>query len=207
MSDEGKEAAAPQPRLGFHPALARKYRMERLARPSQWSPGVRVNSAEEYERFTDQLARELLATCTPEHLAVIAAQHMMYADELKCVPEEKKAEQVAIIEIAKNVTREIATEVSMEVFKGYRTHLSNKRADAVKKGKKDVIALAKYIADKNWRVDTEQKIGIGEMAKTVYSAMLETVHYKSVSGPGCVKRWIRPVAPGYASKPGRKRHI
>ncbi|MBD9672994.1 hypothetical protein IB275_20610 [Pseudomonas sp. PDM21] len=207
MSDEGKEA----PCLGFHPAQARKYRMERLARPSQWSPGVRVTSAEEYDRFTDQLAGELLATCTPEHLAVIAAQHMMYADELKCVLEEKKAEQVAVVEIARkvatDVTREIATEVSMTVLKAYRTHLSKKRADAVKEGKKDVIALAQEIADKAWQKDTEQKIRIGEMARRVCSALLETEHHKLVSEPSRVQRWIRAVAPDYASKPGRQRRI
>lgn len=110
MSDEGKEV--PAPCLGFHPAQARKYRVERLARPSQWSPGVRVTSAKEYDRFTDQLARELLATCTPEHIAVIAAQHMMYADELKCLLSEERAISRMSAVAAKIISAETATAVT-----------------------------------------------------------------------------------------------
>ncbi len=201
MSDEGKEASAP--RLGFHPAQARKYRVERLVRPSQWSPGIRVASADEYERFTEQFARELLATCTPDHLAVIAAQHMMYADELKCVLEEKKAEQVAIVEVAEKLTAEIATKVSMIALTAHRTHLSNKRADAVKEGKKDVIAHARVIAAEAWSKDAGQKIRIGEMAKMVFGELKETEHCKLVISIGAVRKWIGPVAPSYASKPGR----
>lgn len=205
MNDEEKKA--PAPGLGFHPAQARKYRMERLARPSQWSPGVRVTSAEEYDRFTDQLARELLATCTLDSLAIIAAQHMMYADELKCVLEEQKTEQVAAIAFARKATTDaitaIVTKVTMAVLTAYRTHISDKRAKAVTEGKRVVITLARDTATEMWSKDIEQKIRIGEMATLVYSALLETEHHKSVSGPSCVKRWIRPVAPGYASKAGR----
>lgn len=208
MSDEGKEASAP--RLGFNLAQAKKYRIEQLTGPSEWSPGIRVTSAEEYDQFTDQLAKELLATYTPEHLAVIAAQHMMYADELKCVLEGMKANHVEVVEVAKEFvgralghTEQIATQISMTTLKAYRTHLSKKRADAVKEGKKNPMALARDIAAEMWRKDTEQKIRIGKMAKAVYDALLKTEHQKSVSGVSCVQRWIRPVAPGYASKRGR----
>lgn len=46
----------------------------------RWEPGVDVDSEEKYNKFTEQLAQELLSDCAPEHIAVIAAQHMMYAD-------------------------------------------------------------------------------------------------------------------------------
>ena len=202
MRKEGKEA----PGLGLDPVLAKKYRAERLARPSHWNPGVRVQSAEEYDRYTDQLARELLAATTPNQLAVIAAQHMIYADELKCVLEENKAEQVAFIEDAEKAitdgTIEIATKVSMTVLKAYRTHTSNKRANAVAKRKKDVKALARNIATEKWRKDLEQKIKTGEMAKFVFDALKETKYSKLAGSVDAVRRWIKPCAPDYASKPG-----
>lgn len=50
--------------------------------PSRWEPGVDVDSEQKYNKFTEQLAQELLSDCTPEHIAVIAAQHMIYADLL-----------------------------------------------------------------------------------------------------------------------------
>lgn len=48
--------------------------------PDRWEPGVDVDSEEKYDRFTEQLARDLLTDCTPEHISVIAAQHIMYVD-------------------------------------------------------------------------------------------------------------------------------
>lgn len=50
--------------------------------PDRWEPGVDVDSEEEYNKFAEQLAQELLSDCVPEHIAMIAAQHMMYADIL-----------------------------------------------------------------------------------------------------------------------------
>lgn len=204
MSDKGK--GTPEVGLGFDPVLAKKYREERLARPSHWSPGVRVQSAEEYDRFTDQLAGELLTTCSPEHLAVIAAQHMMYANELKCVLEEGKAEQVAFIESARKAIKEgvteIVTDVSITVLKAYRARNIKKRADAVSEKKKDVIGLARKIAAKEWQKDAEQKIKIGAMAAIVFRELKQTKYCKLVASVGAVKRWIKPEAPAYASKPG-----
>lgn len=49
---------------------------------SQRTPEWECNSDEEYNALTDQLAKELRRDCTPEHIAVIAAQHMIYVREL-----------------------------------------------------------------------------------------------------------------------------
>lgn len=204
MSDDGKEPSAP--RLGLRSFIAaKKSQSEQLARPSQWSPGVRALSTEEYDRFTDQLARELLATCPPEHIAVIAAQHMLYADELKCVLEENKTEPVNVVEIVSKIAAKVATEVSMTAFEARRKHLAEKRADAVRDVKKDVMDRARSIAAEKWREDTKQKIKIGKMAEMVYSALLDTEYRKLVSSPGRVRVWIRPIAPAYASQSGRSR--
>lgn len=208
MSDDRKEPSAPGLGLrGF--ILANKARSAQLARPTQWSPGVRVQSADEYEQFTDRLARELQATCTPEHIAVIAAQHMMYANELKCVLEEMKAEQAGVVEVASKVVTDVATklatEISITVLKSYRTHLSKKRADGVRKEKAPAKALALDMAAKEWRENTEKKLKTGEVAEKVYEALRQTEHRKSVSSQKAVHRWIAPIAPDYAKQPGPSR--
>ncbi len=204
MSDEGKEA--PAVGLGFDPVLAKKYRADRLARPSHWSPGVRVQSAEEYERYTEQLVQELLVGSTPDRLAIIAAQHMMYADELKCVLEEEREKHTQLTKNIKKSTKEavikISTEVAMTTLEAYRENASKKRADAVAKKKEGVKALARQIATELWKEDSEQKIQTGRMAAIVFDALKQTEHSKLVISVGAVREWITPCAPPHASKPG-----
>lgn len=203
MSEEGKEA--PAVGLGFDPVLARKYRTERLARPSQWSPGVRVQSAGEYDRYTDQLARELLATCTPEHMAVIAAQHMIYADELKCVLEENKADLGKSFEDTFEFLIQASAKAAMIAIEAKRKHSAEKRAAGVRKNKGGVIAHARDIATKEWAKDSEQKIKTGEMAQIVFDALQKTEHCKLANNVGIVRRWIASCAPSYAKKAGPNR--
>ena len=50
---------------------------------SGWEAGQEFVSEEEYQRATQWLANKLLRECSREELAVIAAQHMIYADTLK----------------------------------------------------------------------------------------------------------------------------
>ncbi len=208
MSDDRKEPSAPG--LGLRSfILANKARSEQLTHPSKWAPGAEVLSAEEYDRFTEQLARELLATYTPEHIAVIAAQHMMYADELKlcahelgCMLKENMNTPDKIIEIARELTSKIATEVAMTAYKARRKHDDMKRANGVKKTKAPVKDLAISMAAERWRKDTEEKIKTGKMAEAVYEDLLKTEHRKLVSSQGAVHRWIAPIAPEYAKKPG-----
>lgn len=202
MHDNGKETSVG---FGFHPIAADKARSERLSRPSHWSSGLKVISAEEYDRFTDQLARELMATCTPEHIAVIAAQHMIYVDELKCALEGKKSELSETVEAVRSVATKVAIQTTMITLRAWRQHIAQKRADGVRARKKDVMALAQHIAAEQWREDTDQKIKVGEMAGMVYSTLQATEYRKLVSAPGSVRRWIKPVTPAYASQPGSQR--
>lgn len=61
---------------------------------------------------------------------------------------KKKAEQVAIIEVAEN-SAEIATGLN-DRRQLIGAHLSNKRADAVKEGKKDVLTHARLLPLEAW---------------------------------------------------------
>ncbi|WP_323888001.1 hypothetical protein [Aeromonas caviae] len=201
------ETAPPVQQSGFGFSTAQKAPLEQVARPNQWSPGLRALSAEEYERFTEQLAQELLAAYTPDHISVIAAQHMIWADELECLLEEERTRLECQLKVEKtrlDCTREALIESDLIMHRSYRAQLAKKRADAVRNGKRDVQSLAQSIAAEKWRDDTCQKIKIGKMAEAVYLDLLNTEHSKLVSGPSCVRNWIRPVAPPYASKPGKQ---
>lgn len=210
MSEE-KEPSAKG--FGLRFINAKKTQQVPPPRPDKWSPGVRVISEEEYDRFTNKLALELLATCSPEHLAVIAAQQMMYADELKHLLEENKSGQTDAIKIIETVEKIIeksllhaqksSIQTGMIVLSSYRAHISKKRADGVKKNKEEVIALAQEIAEARWREDCAHKVRKGAMAKQVYDTLIEGPHRNLVSSIDSVKRWITPVTPDYASKPGR----
>ncbi|MEH6501407.1 hypothetical protein [Halopseudomonas aestusnigri] len=50
--------------------------------PLQWAPGMEITSAEHYNALVDELAQRLLKESSPEQLAAIAAQHLIYADAL-----------------------------------------------------------------------------------------------------------------------------
>lgn len=65
---------------------------------------------------------------------------------------------------------------------------------------------AKAIASEAWQDDTAQTIRLGDMAERVYRALVEQGFTKTL--PGTVERikeWIKPVAPDYARKGGRRR--
>lgn len=205
MSNDGTVTPVLERGLGF--STVQKAQGEQMARPSTWSPGVRALSTEEYERFTKQLEQELLASYTPDQIAAIAAQHIIWADELEILLKEERTRsecQSEVEKIRRDYTREAYIESAIIMHRSYRTHLAKKRADAVRNGKRDVQSLAQSIAADKWREDKDQKIKIGKMAEVVYLALLNTEHSKLVSGPSCVRNWIRPVAPPYASKPGKQ---
>lgn len=195
-----QENVESAPGLGFTPK--RKRQPEQVARPGKWSPGVRALSAEEYERFTNQLAQELLATCSLEHLAVIAAQHMIYADELKCVLEESKVDMPISVRTITAIAGEIAAEVAITAVRAHGEHRAEKRAVRVRAVKADVIALARRLAREKWGEDIGQTIRTGEMAEMLFRELKETEHANKVSSVNTVKRWIQPVTPDYAKRPG-----
>ena len=50
-----------------------------------WQPGLRIISEPQYLEVTTELARTLLRQYTPEQVALIAAQHLVYVDALNQV--------------------------------------------------------------------------------------------------------------------------
>ncbi len=66
----------------------------------EWEPGVEINSEAEYITMTQHLAKDLLSDHTPEQLAIIAAQHIIYTDMLKRTKEAQG--EVTQLEILKN---------------------------------------------------------------------------------------------------------
>jgi len=197
--DENEEQALG---IGFDPALARQYRKERLARPKQWSPGVRIQSSEEYNHYTNQLARQLLKTLTLEQMAVITAQHMIFADELKFVLEENEADMGTAYQAIFAAVIQAAREAVLIGTKAKDRQSVEKRAAGVRKNKAGVKAYARELASKKWDKDSQQKIKIGKMAQTVYDELRKSSYSKLVVSVGAVRIWIAPCAPTYAKKPG-----
>lgn len=65
---------------------------------------------------------------------------------------------------------------------------------------------AREIAKELWQEDHQQKIRIGEMAQQVYAELHSQGMEKLLpKDPDAVRKWIRPVAPIHAMKPGRSR--
>lgn len=74
------------------------------------------------------------------------------------------------------------------------------------KEKKEVIKVARSLAQEMWQKDTEQKIRISEMTANVYSALYGKGFKDALpSNQDAVKEWIKPVAPAYARRGGKPR--
>ncbi|MCY1294725.1 hypothetical protein D9M70_440350 [compost metagenome] len=72
--------------------------------------------------------------------------------------------------------------------------------------KEEVKQMARELAVKLWDADSAQEIRIGDMAEKVYRTLASTDALPHL--PGTVEPihdWIRPVAPAYARKRGRKK--
>lgn len=72
--------------------------------------------------------------------------------------------------------------------------------------KEFITRLARAKARELWAADTLQEIRSGEMADKVYKAMISLNLLEFLPGsPDRLKKWIKPEAPEYALKPGRKK--
>lgn len=68
------------------------------------------------------------------------------------------------------------------------------------------IERARVLAAELWRADTTQEIRLGEMADRVYRALVAEGFAESLPGSAeRIKEWIKPAAPDYARKGGRRR--
>ncbi len=68
------------------------------------------------------------------------------------------------------------------------------------------VARAQAIATELWQVDTTQEVRLGDMAERVYRALADEGFTESLPGTAeRLKEWIKPTAPDYARKGGRRR--
>ena len=198
MSHEKKETS--ELRLGLQACLEPGFTFER-----QWSTGVKATSPEEFDQFTDQLARSLLETFTPEHIATIAAQHIIAMDELKCLQAEQEAVQEAVIQ-------DLTEKARMAWLAGTQRALDRTKKQATTKrmagGLDERNKRASFIneeierhAREIWAADTDQEFRVTEMASLVKNAV-EQDHPGEAPDLDRIKVLIRPVAPDYARKGG-----
>jgi hypothetical protein len=72
--------------------------------------------------------------------------------------------------------------------------------------KTSTIERARTIASKLWGDDTERKIRIGDMAESAYRTLAAEGYSETLPETvERVKEWIKPIAPEYARKGGRRR--
>ncbi len=190
MSEEEKEASAP--RLGVRSirsmSPAARFLADRRAKQEQSKAEFAHDAESEWlERFTQELAQELMSTYSPEQIADIAARQMIGVDYFRS--RARKADEA------------VTTAVD-----AYRSQLAEKRADAVKRAKADVIKHAREIAAQKWAEDADETIKVGVMAGVVYDILVNAHPRNLISSVTAVKRWISPVTPPYASQPGPRKN-
>lgn len=167
----------------------------------QWWQSVDITTEEEYSQVISMLAYELQGEHTPKEIAEIAASHMLYANVLERFYEQRK--RLAELEDKKEVER------SMRLIDAVRKKDARKRMvglQAHNMAKTSAVERARVIAAELWQADTTQKTRIGKMADKVYRALVNEGFAESLPGSAeRIKKWIEPVAPGYARKGGRDR--
>lgn len=87
-----------------------------------------------------------------------------------------------------------------------REMASLKGINARNKALSDTAERARVIAQDQWRTERHAQTRIGDMAQLVYAELhaqgLEKLLPKD---PDAVRKWIRPIAPPHAMKPGRSK--
>lgn len=138
----------------------------------EWEPGVEINSEAEYIAMTQHLAKGLLSDNTPEQLAVIAAQHLIYADQLKMlnttvaeaahaseglVQQQKKQSDALIDRLRLSISTQEAAKICTTVLKAHKKHNAVKGAKARHKDSAElkIILLAEWDAlhDEHGKLD------------------------------------------------------
>lgn len=70
----------------------------------------------------------------------------------------------------------------------------------------NLITLARVLAKRFWALDAGNEIRTGDMAEKVYRKLADEGLIKLLPGSADrVKKWIKPVAPEYATKAGRRK--
>jgi hypothetical protein len=74
--------------------------------------------------------------------------------------------------------------------------------------KEEAVEQALKLATTNWKKDFDKAIRIGDMADLVYRKLADQGLGMALPGTSDrLKEWIKPVAPDYARKGGRRKKI
>lgn len=175
----------------------------------RWEPGMELSTEEEYHTATAWLAKELLRDNTPEQLAIIAAQHVIFADAIKARPKELEArpeafkhssdvprglsrstneqlrrEALAKEELTSESLGEFGAHCAKIVLDAWRAKTAKKRMkglDLIGQKKDGITNRAREIATELWSNDTKG-LRIGDMADEVYRALTTEGFTKSPEG-------------------------
>jgi hypothetical protein len=192
----------------------------------RWELGMKLSTEtdKEYQAATARLAKELMRDYTPEQLAIITAQHVIYLDDLTNTNDSTKraaSTTAELVEIQRAQLQNAALENEVlvkETVNFIQIALNEKKAKTTRKRmpgldrtnqkKNEIAGCAREIATELWAKDTEG-LRIGDMADRVYRALAAKGFTKEAGGlpetTGTVGAWIKSVAPDYASKGGRSR--
>lgn len=198
--------------------------MSMQKKQASWWQDVEITSEKEYHQATDRLAAELLRDNTPEQLAVIAAQHLIYvgALETRCLAAEelvRAKDEIAhlqdkqLLETTEESQRKLSVKetarIAKVVLEAWRSQNTQKRMPGLNRqnnGKAAAMERARAIAIEKWQSDTAHKIRISQMANEVYGALVDEGFAEWL--PGRVARlneWIKPVAPDHARQGGAEK--
>ncbi len=101
-----------------------------------WQPGMEIASENQYYEVTEQLAKALLSEHTPEQLAVIAAQHLIYVDVLNQGKYESARGFVSTENRVVKITQRELRKLLSSLADSLKAELTE-----------DMIKLAKHIGD------------------------------------------------------------
>lgn len=164
----------------------------------------------EYHESTERLANELLAEYTPQQIAIIAAQHIIYVDFLKASADATEAASVAkdqlfqvqeqrlllsIEECAKRLTVEVAAKYAYLATRAFVSY----------QAKGSVSARRDQILKPNWIAHCKAAIASGKEIETLndlqqlqgYDPGAMTIQ------PATLRKWARSA--GIKFKAGRKK--
>lgn len=89
----------------------------------EWKPGVEINSEAEYIAMSNLLAKDLLNDNTPEQLALITAQHLIYVDQLSRT-------NMAVKKLDSSITNDEAAMIYWPMIQAYKKNNALKGANA-----------------------------------------------------------------------------
>lgn len=166
----------------------------------------------EYHESTERLANELLAEYTPQQIAIIAAQHIIYVDFLKASADATEAASVAkdqlfqvqeqrlllsIEECAKRLTVEVAAKYAYSATRAFFSH----------KAKGSVSARRDQILKPNWIAHCKAAVDSGQRIETL-DDLLQIQGYDpeiTTIQPATLRKWASSV--GIEFKVGRRKKV